>query len=174
MGLWAVVAGAMARHEHSSPQGMTNRPLRGGNGGSREAPIGPIGKSVGRIRRHFILRGATREGFCINAGPKADLSVRVYAVVWRPEEGVELSGFESVPDHLPVDGNAGVEKATACPSGKAVRQESGFHDGPFFSWRMMQAICWSSTNVMQSSKPRCNISATAVYFCRLPNDDDDR
>jgi hypothetical protein len=66
--------------------------------------------------------------------------MRFLAVVWRPTAGVEFPGFDSTDDYLPIDGNAGVEKATVCPSGKAVWKESGFHDGPFFSWQLMQSM----------------------------------
>src|SRR5207244_2632444 len=63
----------------------------------------------------------------VKTNPVTNLPMRVFAVVWGPTVGEELSGFEGADDYFLVDGNAGDDKAVGRSSGKPVWKKSGFH-----------------------------------------------
>ena len=120
VGLRTKVAGASARRQPPSSEGVADRLFVGRNAGSLETSPSSVRNPDVGIRTRIIVGPHLRQSPEVNTSPVTDFPMRLYAVVWRPTVRVEFPGFESVDDSLFLDANAGVQQAAVRPHGKPV------------------------------------------------------
>lgn len=126
--LWAVVAGAFARHKQPTPKSVAGGLFGGWNAGTEEtSPSSVRNPDVRKNNYSTFTRRLRREGESVNPRPIANLKVCELAVVRWPVEGVELPGLESADDDWLVDRDSGESKAAVDSSGKTVGKQLGGH-----------------------------------------------
>lgn len=160
VGLWTKVAGASARRKQPSSQGVADRHFVGRNAGSSKTSPSSVRNPDVRIRGRIMVGPHLGQSSRVNSSPVTDFLMRFYAVVWRPTVGVEFPGLEDADDDPFGDGNASVDKAAGCPSGKSVEKRSGCHQVEICAVVITGARCMNLTVLIQNPPTSFRVRST--------------